>query len=360
MALRLLGQLYKKNASGQSAAEFFSNLETFPQEILAKAHQAFPYYSLEDIKGIFNEVKSLAVQHLPLNQIYSFITKQKFRKSIQGIVSNVLLHFVHKDFILSALENGFLAPSVINYNEYEPIHFGCPENQLFKNTQFSENIRECWEKSNGFLKSLKDTIGKGLQPEDRSLNTKIKLPFVSCFTEVPLKAIDFHAEHYGAFGIAFKKSHLLNEARFQTVRPVSYLDSCNSSVIPLLIAALEKNWDSHDTRILLLKDLFLTKPHHKMGFDPENAFSTYYEREWRYVSEKTWFEFSSEDIDFVTVPKYAINGLEDNALKENGSVNQSAWNDGHNLQNSEHWISYRVLETAEKLKIKVKTIPIES
>ncbi|MDD4996802.1 MAG: abortive infection system antitoxin AbiGi family protein [Syntrophales bacterium] len=189
-------------------------------------------------------------------------------------------------------------------------------------------------------------------------NVQIELPFVSCFTEIPVEAIEFHAEHYGAFGLAFKKSRLLDEERFQIIRPVAYLDACESSVIPLLIAAIEDNWDHPGKRIRLLRDLFLTKPHNKLGFYPENAFSTYYEREWRYVSHLSWFRFEPTDIEFITVPSQSLTSLGYNALKEGGSVNQAAWTDGHPYKGHEKWVGYKVLEVAEQLKLKVMPIPI--
>ncbi|MFA7465647.1 MAG: hypothetical protein WCY54_11390, partial [Syntrophales bacterium] len=39
---------------------------------------------------------------------------------------------------------------------------------------------------------------------------------------------------------------------------------------------------------------------------PENAFSTYYEREWRYVSHLSWFRFEPTDIEFITVLRIPV------------------------------------------------------
>ena len=100
------------------------------------------------------------------------------------------------------------------------------------------------------------------------------------------------------------------------------------------------------------------QPHHKLGFYPENAFSTYYEREWRYVSYNSWFCFEPKDIEFITVPNQSITSLEYNALKENGSVNQAAWTEGHKYKEHDGWVGYRVLEIAEQLGLSVMPIPM--
>jgi hypothetical protein len=357
LALRLLGDHYNANAEGKSSSEFFSGFESLPQEMIEVAQQSFPYYRQEDLKKIFADVVTLARQHLPLAQLSSFMTQRRFRRSLESITSNVLMHFVPKAFIERVLLCGYLAPTVIEYREYEPSHFGCTMRVPGGALEFTSIIRRRWEQSNTNLIKARENIGSAPQLPDLRRGGGIELPFVSCFTEIPIEAIEFHAEHYGFFGIAFRKSHLLDGERFQIVRPVAYLDACQSSVIPLLLAAIEKSWQDIETRMRLLRDLFLTKPHHKLGFYPENAFSTFYEREWRYVSYDSWFCFDPKDIEFITVPSKSLTSLADNALKENGSVNQAAWTEGHTYKEHEGWVGYRVLEVAEQLGLSVISIP---
>ncbi|MDD4996803.1 MAG: hypothetical protein PHI99_01550 [Syntrophales bacterium] len=103
LALRLLSNHYRNNVDGQSPSEFFSQFKLLPTEMMDAAQQAFPYYRREQLEEIFLGLINLGREHLPFDQLYSFITEKQFRRSIESITSNVLMHFVPGNFVEKVL-----------------------------------------------------------------------------------------------------------------------------------------------------------------------------------------------------------------------------------------------------------------
>ena len=167
---------------------------------------------------------------------------------------------------------------------------------------------------------------------------------------MPESSLPFHAHHYGFFGISFKKNKLIEDTNFDrtvigthTLSPVMYLDPYFCDYQELLIEKMINN--SSDILVLRssLEQLLLIKPIDDESLLPENYYSVYFEREWRYISSSQVFKFSIDSIESIFLPHEEY--------------------DEANILHPEKFIARpslkKIIEFATNNEIKVKTIKNE-
>lgn len=273
---------------------------------------AFPYYSEEILKGLverfgahLKKVGGLRARD-EMAQWYHYFFYYKYSEEAEQINSPDLFHFVDKKYLLAILKNGFLYPSILTIDEYKTLarkYQGGIAVEKDKLINDNALLKE-W---NASAKKLREMIssGKKSQAINSYLNRSSFLPAVNCFTELPIKQIGLHADHYGSYGIRFSKEKIVIRDSFfslphQThnhIRPIYYCDNSHSSLPWLILSRLTSDRSiSDEEKKKLMIDLALLKPIDETLLSAKNIYSVIFEREWRYASFNSVFTFKRETI----------------------------------------------------------------
>lgn len=271
-------------------------------DVIFKAvKKTFPYESDGSLRLIQEKILKNIKGGLNPSAAYKLI-KNRFKDQLANISSSNLYHFTASaEYLLSALKNKVLHPTVVDFNEY------FPNNKTYfilTDKTAAVPLRKLQES----LDVLKDELNNSTSPLEETI-TKNKLPIFSCFTEMPEASLSFHAHHYGFWGISFNKEQMLWRREWEVVSnmphslcPVLYVGTTDNLIEDMLKANIKKgedelnNWAS-------LKELLKIKPILMDNLSHETIFSTYFEREWRYISSLRPFSFEYKDIESIFVSK---------------------------------------------------------
>lgn len=275
------------------------------KDILDQVHKQFTFASKEELEIIQSQIKEMIEAGLNPKVSYRFM-KEKFNPQLVNIFSNNLYHFTSTaEYLESALRDRIIYPSFLNIYEYVDNNLK-RRLKLEDNDPFEETFREIQNDSDILKQKFK------LQKNKTREDWQNKMPFYSCFTEMPETSLPFHAHHYGFYGISFKKNNLLVDTVVDrsligshTISPVLYVDPnfCNYQDLLLekIINTTSKSTDRRDS----LENLLRLKPIDDESLLPENFYSVYFEREWRYISSSRPFNFKIEDIEAIFLPHVA-------------------------------------------------------
>lgn len=307
-------------------------------ELENKLRGAFPYYTSDDLKNIISKSyqflrggKSKNIRH-KLTDLYWFFFDSKYGTELAQISSPDLYHFSKKDYLLSVLKNGFIYPTVLSLDEYKSLireYQGC----LYDEKEEILNdftIQSNWAESATKIKKMINS-GKKLKAFETYLSEKSFIPAITCFTELPEDQITLHADHYGSYGIQFRKERIVireylfqnSEATPNYIRPIYYCDNSKCSVPWLILNRLRSQLGTSENREEIKKlmiDLALIKPIDQTLLNPKNIYSVLYEREWRFTSFDGLFSFEKQDVKRILVSKSEyqqwLEGKDDPALEE--------------------------------------------
>jgi hypothetical protein len=148
-----------------------------------RLRQAFPYYDQALLDGIFDQFKS----HLDVHgadeckRLFEYYFSGVFREQGEFISSSKLYHFLDRRYLLSTLKNGFLYPSIVEYEEYQCLF------KLFKGSAFieKEGVLEDkpflaeWRGSNQSLLALRNK-GSSKAEIDQYLQDSAFVPAYTC------------------------------------------------------------------------------------------------------------------------------------------------------------------------------------
>ncbi|MEK6775152.1 MAG: abortive infection system antitoxin AbiGi family protein [Bdellovibrionota bacterium] len=280
---------------------------------------AFPYYSESDLRQVIDNFQK-HLSEIPagsrrdqLSKWYNYFYNHRYSQEAEQISSPDLYHFVKREYLLTILQNEFLYPTALGLTEYKSLlreYDGCfakEKDELLQN----ENLLERWQSCSSKISEL---IGKGKKVS--AFNSYIKkesfLPAVNCFTELPVNQIGLHADHYGSYGICFRKDQVvLKEFLFSSeietmrhIRPIYYCDNSKCSLPWLILNKMMSNpKPTREDERKLMSDLALLKPIDRTLLSPKNLYSVIYEREWRYVSFESLFTFKRKMIKRVLISR---------------------------------------------------------
>ena len=277
--------------------------------LLYHVRQNFPY---ED-EGVLKEIQDKLIMQMDegLNPKKRYDElKAKFSSHLENISSSKLYHFTGSlEYLITALKREALYPSFIGHEEYFGFNF--KKFYLPYNLMDFNNIEEIELKIEQQKKACKESDWEDL-PE---IVKKSQLPIYSCFTEMPETSLPFHSHHYGFWGIAFNKGEIFGsdviskhmDQRTQSnplhygFYPVSYVDSYGNKAFEYLLRSFLEEIDfkvrgDYAFEVLKFKPISIHQTSH------ENFYSAYFEREWRYISNKKPFTFAIlEHVDSIFV-----------------------------------------------------------
>ncbi len=294
---------------------------------------AFPYYSedsLKEIVKLFNDhLSGFSDKSAEIRKWSNYLTYHKYRKEADRIQSPDLFHFVKKEYLLNILKKKFLYPSLVGLDEYKSLmrDYKGPLSESKESVIADKQLLKSWSKS---IAKIQVAISKQRSAGD--LNKILEnsfLPAINCFTELADDNISLHSDHYGSYGLRFRKDTIvLKEYLFDEkinnlrhIRPVYYCDNSTCS-LPWLILEKIKNTTNllESDKKKLVEDLMLLKPVDQSLLSPKNIYSVTYEKEWRYVSFESVFKFKKDDIMRVLISKAdyqnLIEGKDDPILVE--------------------------------------------
>lgn len=308
--LALIKELYRKH------------VDLPPKENMRqKLSGYFPYYDEVSLNFVIDKTYEYirsgmaGERHTALSRLFNFFYYNKYGPETEKIHSPDLYHFCKKEFLSTVLKNKFIYPTVVGFNEYKSLlrsyqgGLGTVKDVLISNRQ----LQETWSASEKTFRKLNSESAK-MKKYESFLESDSFLPAVTCFTELSSDQIGLHSDHYGSYGIQFKKSALvINEYFFDTpdktphhIRPIYYCDNSRCSMPWLILKRVSEILDSEEDRDELKKlmvDLALLKPIDQTLLSPKNVFSVMFEREWRFVSFERLFSFKQNDIWRVLVSK---------------------------------------------------------
>ena len=303
--------------------------------LCAELHRAFPYYELSFLETIVNDFYEAGLSLKQICALKRYLWNDEYQEETERIASPSLFHFLKKEHLLSALKNKFIYPSILSIDEYMRAENRFANSILHGAEHRYEKMMTHWKGSADRLRLLRDG-GEAKRKLNRFLATSSFLPAYNCFTELPSDSFKLHAEHYGAYGISFRKQTLLSPDRHRVYRrvhgrpdlktlrnvlPIHYCSASSSTSPWLLIEHLCRDDISEELRRQVVSDLVLTKPIDESLLSPENIFSVIFEREWRYVSFEKVFDFDIKMLERVLVSKsdyvkYIANEQSDPILRE--------------------------------------------
>ncbi len=269
-------------------------------KILKEVSATFPYEKVKFLETIQEQIIANLNRGMNPETTYQYL-REKFKNQLDNIFSNNLYHFTSNlKYLLISLENKRLYPSNVNLDEY----LGDRPSYAF-NEQLKRHNKTVSDIKNRYKKLESELAEKNSFHSD--LLKKHDLPIYSCFTEMPESSLPFHAHHYGFWGISFKKSILVDKLSFGRrigastgISPVLYQDNFNNGIEAILLRyVIEAKNDK--VRSSYLEELLKIKPCLYDDFAPENFYSVYFEREWRYISREEPFDFELHDIESIFV-----------------------------------------------------------
>lgn len=308
--LCLVKELYHKNLNLPDKAILLKKLKGY-----------FPYYHEDTLNFVIEKAyevlssKNSSSRSNKLSKLYNFFFYTKYGPETERINSPNLYHFSKKEYLLKTLKNNFIYPTVLSINEYKSLvreYQGGLSNEKdsILNNRF---LQEKWSKSE---KTLIDFNSKSAKSDkiEKFIASSSLIPAVTCFTELSGDQIGLHADHYGSYGIKFRKEALVIREYFfdspditpHFIRPIYYCDNSKCSIPWLILKRIIEIGDDpekfEELRKLMI-DLALIKPIDQTLLSPKNIYSVIYEKEWRFVSFEKLFRFKTKDVKRVLVSK---------------------------------------------------------
>lgn len=298
---------------------------------LDRLHLAFPYYArgelLSLIRSVVDQLRHPTIGNKELSRWYNYLYNHRYRDEIEKVSSPILYHFLKKEYLLSSLENRFLYPTTLSLDEY----LYRPPEWIPASLRPAELEKTTWHKS--WRQSAMD-IGRYREAKAKTtrlnnyLSGRSFLPAINCFTELPIDLVQLHADHYGSYGLAFRKTELVAKGRYldrerepenkRFLRPIYYYDRDVSSLVWMIFEHLSRPSLADEERRRLVVDLSLLKPVVSRLLVPQNVYSVIHEREWRYVSFDSVFQFKRSMIHRVLISRADyekwLSGAEDDTL----------------------------------------------
>ncbi len=276
--------------------------------ILYYVRQDFPYESEVLLRDIQSKIIEQISKGMNPKTRYQQL-RSKFTKHVENISSANLYHFTGTlEYLVTALKRQALYPSFLGYEEY--LGYKLKQFYLPNNLAHFIDTEETELKLNQQMESCR----KSDWAQVPQVVKNSKLPIYSCFTEMPESSIQFHAHHYGFFGLSFNKSTLFGNnliSKYKDLQlqgnpnhsgfyPVSYVDIYGSKALQLLITAFLDEADQKAKGEIAF-ELLKFKPTKLHYTSHDDIYSVYFEREWRFISNHRPFEFSLDDIESVFV-----------------------------------------------------------
>lgn len=301
------------------------------EKTLDRLQLAFPYYDREELLRLIREVVSYlrkpGKSDSELSKWYNYFYCHRYRDEIEKVSSPVLYHFLQKEYLLSSLENRFLYPTILSLNEYVSRPPAWIPDTLRPAELEKKTWHESWRQSAMDIRRYRAAKAKTTRLNNY-LSGRSFLPAINCFTELPIELVQLHADHYGSYGLAFQKTELVAKGYYldrerepenkRFLRPIYYYDRDVSSLVWMIFEQLSRPSLSNEEKRRLVVDLSLLKPVVSSLLIPQNIYSVIHEREWRYVSFDSVFQFKRSMIHRVLISKADyekwLNGAEDDTL----------------------------------------------